>query len=242
MLSKIKNYFHDWTTYDYVFLTTAFLSTLLCTIIFKSSVISFFSSFLGIATALLSSKAKWYAYVVGIIQLVFYCLASYFSTNYGELLLSVVIVFPMYVYTLTTWKRNNDDKHNVVVNKLNVKEVTIVLLSQVALFFAYYFILKAFNTPLVIVATFSILTRTLAVYFMSRRSPLGYLSYITNDIISIVVWSIPLANGDLSYLPIIINFVLSLVNDINAIFRWRRLSKRQNENIKSETKTINENI
>lgn len=229
MLEKIKNYFKDWTTYDYVFLTTAFVSTLTCTIIFKSNVISFFASFLGILTALFSSKAKWYAYIVGIVQLVFYCTASYLSTNYGELLLSIIIVFPMYIYTLLTWKKNNDVNNNVVVNKLNKKEVIIVLASQFVLYFIYYFVLRAFNTPLVIVATFSILTRTLAVYFMSRRSPFGYLSYITNDIVSIVIWCIPLFNGDLSYLPIIINFVLSLVNDINAIFRWRRLSKIQNQ-------------
>ena len=50
---------------------------------------------------------------------------------------------------IISWLRHQDkEEDTVIISSLSKKEITIALLSQLVLFWIYYFILKAFNTDL----------------------------------------------------------------------------------------------
>ena len=50
----------------------------------------------------------------------------------------------------------------------------------------------------------------------------------------IVLWTIIVLNGGLSYLPTLINYVIFIVINISGVINWVKIKKQQNKNMKSE--------
>jgi hypothetical protein len=69
-------------------------------------------------------------------------------------------------------------------------------------------------------------TTFLAVYLTFRRSPYFALAYAANDVILIALWILA-AREDISYLSVIICFVMFLVNDLYGFVSWKRMEMRQ---------------
>ena len=59
-----------------------------------------------------------------------------------------------------------------------------------------------------------------------RRSPCFALAYAANDVVLIVLWTLA-AVEDISYLSVIICFVMFLVNDLYGFISWKRMEQRQ---------------
>ena len=90
----------------------------------------------------------------------------------------------------------------------------------------FYFILKEFGTANIVPSTFSITTSFIAVYLTFRRSPYFAFVYALNDIVLIVLWTLATIT-DISYLSVIICFVMFLFNDLYSFINWKRMQKRQ---------------
>ena len=97
------------------------------------------------------------------------------------------------------------------------------------LFGIYYFILKAFNTDLLVISTMSVVTSVLASYFEARRSELSLFCYIANDLVIITLWLIPIISGQIELISVLVGPILLLINDIYGSYNWRRLKKQQKE-------------
>ena len=78
----------------------------------------------------------------------------------------------------------------------------------------------------------SLITSAMAAYLMFRRCSYYALGYIANDIILIIMWSIVVVNGGISYLPIVINFCVFFINDIYGLIRWKLEEKKHYDNNK----------
>ena len=89
-----------------------------------------------------------------------------------------------------------------------------------------YFILDHFGTANMLPSTLSVTTSFIAVYLTFRRSPYFALAYAANDVVLIVMWTMA-AKEDISYLSVIICFVMFLVNDLYGFVSWKRMEKRQ---------------
>ena len=90
----------------------------------------------------------------------------------------------------------------------------------------FYFILKEFGTANILPSTVSITTSFVAVYLTFRRSPYFALIYALNDIVLIVLWTLATIT-DISYLSVIICFIMFLFNDLYSFINWKRMQKRQ---------------
>lgn len=129
---------------------------------------------------------------------------------------------------IISWLKNQDkDEDTVIISSLSKKEITIALLSQLILFWLYYFILKAFNTELLVISSISVVTSVLASYFEARRSELSLLCYVANDLVIITLWLIPIINGKNELISVLVGPILLLINDIYGSYNWRRLKKKQ---------------
>ena len=90
---------------------------------------------------------------------------------------------------------------------------------------AFYFILKYFKTPNLLVSTLSVLTSFTASFLLFFRNSYYALAYAANDIVLIVLWVLATIT-DISYLPMILCFTMFLINDLYGFFSWK---KRENE-------------
>ena len=94
----------------------------------------------------------------------------------------------------------------------------------------FYFILEHFNTANIVPSTISVTTSFLAVYLTFRRSPYFALAYAMNDVVLIVLWILA-SITDISYLSVVICFVVFFVNDMYGFISWKRMEKRQKLNM-----------
>ena len=58
------------------------------------------------------------------------------------------------------------------------------------------------------------------------RSPYYAIAYAGNDIVLIVLWVLA-SIQDISYLPMVLCFVMFFANDIYGFINWKRMRKRQ---------------
>ena len=174
------------------------------------------------------SKGKVESYFIGIISVFFYGIVSYNQGYYGELLITIFLTFPMMIIGIVSWLKHQDkDEDVVIISSLSKKEIVFAFSSQLILFWVYYFLLKAFNTDLLMISSLSIVTSVLATYFEARRSELSLFCYVANDLILITLWMIPIINGDTSLISVLIGPMLLLVNDIYGSYNWKRLKDIQ---------------
>lgn len=176
------------------------------------------------------SKGKVECYFVGFVSVFFYGIVSYNQGYYGELIITAFLTFPIMIIGIISWLRHQDkEEDTVIISSLSKKEITIALLSQLVLFWIYYFILKAFNTDLLVISTMSVVTSVLASYFEARRSELSLFCYIANDLVIITLWLIPIISGQIELISVLVGPILLLINDIYGSYNWRRLKNQQKE-------------
>ena len=94
----------------------------------------------------------------------------------------------------------------------------------------FYFVLRYFNTANLVPSTLSVTTSFIAVYLTFRRSPYFALAYAMNDVVLIVLWILA-SITDISYLSVVICFVVFFVNDMYGFINWRRMEKKQKMNM-----------
>ena len=226
----VKKYFEDWNKFEKSFLICGLLTSIISSIIFNGTVIDTLYTSLYLITALLMSKGKVECYFVGFVSVFFYGIVSYNQGYYGELIITAFLTFPIMIIGIISWLRHQDkEEDTVIISSLSKKEITIALLSQLVLFWIYYFILKAFNTDLLVISTMSVVTSFLASYFEARRSELSLFCYIANDLVIITLWLIPIISGQIELISVLVGPILLLINDIYGSYNWRRLKKQQKE-------------
>ena len=80
-------------------------------------------------------------------------------------------------------------------------------------------------------STVSVATSFLAAYMTFRRSAFYAVRYAANDIVLIALWIFATIK-DISYISVVICFVVFFVNDLYGFVNWLKISKRQSAEIK----------
>lgn len=231
-MRKLKAYFSDWTKFELGFLITGLTTSILSSIMFNGNVVDTLYTSSYLITALLMAKGKVECYLVGFVSVFFYGIVSYNQGYYGELLITMLLTFPIMVIGIRSWLKHQDEEDDVVmINSLSKKEILVAFVSQVPLFWFYYFILKMFNTDLLTISSLSVVTSVLASYFEARRSELSLFCYIANDFVIITLWLIPIIGGSTDLIPVLVGPLLLLVNDVYGSFNWRKMKAKQKEKV-----------
>ena len=85
----------------------------------------------------------------------------------------------------------------------------------------FYHILVSLNTPNILLSTISITTSFLAAALTMLRSSYYALGYAANDVVLIVLWVLASIENP-AYLPVVLNFVIFLLNDLYGFRCWKK--------------------
>lgn len=186
------------------------------------------ASLVGVTSLIFNAKGNPVGQALMIIFSLLYGIISYRFSYYGEMVTYLGMTAPMALFALISWLRNpyKGNRAEVAVNRLGAVEWLIMLILSALVTVAFYFILAHFGTANMLPSTLSVTTSFIAVYLTFRRSPYFALAYATNDIVLIVLWILA-STQDISYLSVMICFVLFLVNDIYGFISWRKMERRQ---------------
>ena len=186
------------------------------------------ASLIGTTSLIFNAKGNPIGQALMIVFSLLYGVISYTFSYFGEMITYLGMTGPMALFALISWLRNpyNGNHAEVTVNRLGKWELVLMYVLAAVVTFGFYFILDHFGTANMIPSTLSVTTSFLAVYLTFRRSPYFALAYAANDVVLIVLWTLA-ALEDISYLSVIICFVMFLVNDLYGFVSWKRMEKRQ---------------
>lgn len=194
----------------------------------KDGYITLAASLVGTTALIFNAKGNPLGPFLCIIFSVLYGIISYSFAYYGELLTYVAMSAPMSAWALISWMRNPHakGKAEVKVNSVSKKEMILLFALTPIVTVAFYFILNAFGTANIIPSTISVATSFMAVYLTARRSPYFALAYAANDVVLIILWTLA-AFKDISYVSVIVCFIIFLINDTYSFISWQKMKKRQ---------------
>ena len=196
-------------------------------VVAPDNVLTYIASLIGVTALIFVAKGFVLGQILSVVFAVFYGIISFHFKYYGEMITYVFMTAPMSIMSMISWIKNPyKDTLEVTVNKINKKQVLIVLILSIIVTIVFYFILKALNTANLIFSTISITTSFIAVSLTFLRSPYYALGYATNDIVLIILWSLA-SIQDISYIPMIMCFVMFLVNDLYGLINWKKMQKKQ---------------
>ena len=190
------------------------------------------ASLIGVTSLIFNAKGNPFGQLLMVVFSILYGIISFSFAYYGEMITYLGMTGPMALFALISWLRNpyKGKKSEVAVNRINGKEIVFMLVLTVAVTVIFYFILSYFNTANILPSTLSVTTSFIAVYLTFRRNPYFALAYAANDVVLIILW-VMAAMTDISYISVIICFIVFLVNDIYGFLSWLRMEKRQNSDI-----------
>ena len=188
------------------------------------------ASLIGVTSLIFNAKGNPIGQGLMVVFSLLYGMISCRFAYYGEMVTYLGMTGPMALFALIAWLRNpyKGNKAEVAVNRLRTGEWIAALTLTVVVTVAFYFILDYFGTANMLPSTLSVTTSFIAVYLTFRRSPFFALAYAANDLVLIVLWILA-AMEDVSYLSVMICFVLFLVNDVYGYISWRKMEQRQME-------------
>lgn len=229
-MKRLLNYF---TKFEIGLWTSSVLLILVSFCIFdRENYLTLLASLIGATFLIFNAKGNPIGQLLTMVFGLLYAIISYEYAYYGEMITYMGMTFPMAFIALVSWLRNpyKDNKSEVKVNRLSKKEIPFMISLTLVVTVIFYFVLKYFNTANLIPSTISITTSFLAVYLTFRRSPFFALAYAMNDLVLIILWVLA-SITDISYLSVVICFVVFFVNDMYGFISWKQMEKRQELNM-----------
>ena len=186
------------------------------------------ASMVGATSLIFNAKGNPIGQALMILFSLLYGLISYTFSYFGEMITYLGMTGPMALFALITWLRNpfGGNRAEVAVNRLKPFENYLMIVLTTVVTIGFYFILEAFDTANIIPSTLSVATSFIAVYLTFRRSPYFALAYAANDVVLIVLWAMA-SLENITYISVLICFVMFLFNDLYGFVNWKRMEKRQ---------------
>ena len=193
----------------------------------RSSWITLLASLIGVTSLIFAAKGHPAAQAMAIVFALLYGAISWGFAYYGEMITYLGLTGPMALAAFISWIRNPfaKGKAEVKVNHIHRGEVLFMFILTAVVTVVFYFVLDFFNTANLIPSTVSVTTSFLAVYLTFRRNRFFAVAYAANDIVLIILWSLA-ALTDISYISVVVCFVIFFVNDIYGFVSWSAMRKR----------------
>ncbi len=197
----------------------------------RANYLTLVASVIGVTSLIFNAKGNPFGQLLMVLFSILYGIISYTFCYYGEMITYLGMTGPMAAFALVAWLRHpyQGNRAEVAVNQLRRREICWMLLLSAAVTVLFYFILDHFQTANLLPSTLSVTTSFIAVYLTFRRSPYFALAYAANDIVLIILWALA-AVENITYISVIICFVMFLVNDLYGFISWRKMEKRQIKN------------
>ena len=209
-----------------------FLSVITITVSFllfdRENYLTLVASLIGVTSLIFNAKGNPFGQLLMVVFSILYGMISYSFSYYGEMITYMGMTGPVAFFALVTWLRNpyKGKKSQVKVNTISRGEVVFTIVLTAAVTVLFYFILEYFNTANLFFSTVSVTTSFAAVYLTFRRSPYFALIYALNDIVLIILW-VYASLSDITYLSVVICFLMFLINDIYGFLSWIKMEKKQ---------------
>lgn len=186
------------------------------------------SALVGVTSLIFAAKGNVWAQFLMIAFSIFYGIISFRFHYWGEMITYLGMTLPMAVWSAITWIRNpsKGNENEVEIQSLNHKHIVALTISTIIVTGIFYYILVWLDTPNIIFSTLSIITSFVAASLTMLRSPYYAMGYAANDVVLIVLWVLASLENP-AYIPVVVNFVIFLLNDMYGFVSWKKRELQQ---------------
>ena len=193
-------------------------------------VLTLIASLIGVTALIFLAKGYVIGQVLCIIFAIFYGIISFYFKYYGEMLTYLCMTAPVAFASLISWIRHPyKDYGEVEVSRVTKKHKVLLVVYTILVTAIFYFVLSALDNANLFFSVISVSTSFVASYLTYLRSPYYALGYAANDIVLIILWILASAEN-ISYIPMVMCFVMFLANDLYGFYNWKRIQIRQLNN------------
>ena len=175
---------------DLLLILVGIITITVTSIIFHSQWYIILNTILGLLCVFTQAKGKVITQFLGLGYFGFYTYISYTQKFYGEALIYLLIMIPMYLYGVIHWLANRDKKDNVVIVRSNLSKLEWLIAGMCILLITpiIYVILDLLNTSKVFISTLSFVSLLPSVYLLIRRCKWNQVAFLINDLIVPILW------------------------------------------------------
>ncbi len=225
----LKRILHYFTRFEkLLWLGSCILVTLCFFLGAERDYLTLIATLTGITALIFVAKGNVAGQLLTILFSLFYAVISLRFHYYGEMITYLGMTAPIALLSTISWLRNpyQAGKSEVRVAAITAKKGIVLFLLTTLVTIAFYFILRYFHTANLIMSTISVFTSFLASSLMFLRSPYYAVAYGGNDVVLVILWILATIENP-AYFPMILCFLIFLVNDIYGFISWRRMLVRQ---------------
>lgn len=190
------------------------------------------ASLIGATALIFVAKGEVLGQILTVVFSIFYGVISFKFRYFGELITYVGMTAPIALMSAVSWLKNPYKKgeSEVKIAKLTKGKIILMIVLTAVTTFVFYFILRYFNTANLFFSTVSVATSFSASYLMLFRSPYYAVAYAANDVVLIILWVLASVTN-IKYVPMVICFVIFLVNDLFGFINWQKRKKQQRNTV-----------
>lgn len=199
-------------------------------------VISAIGSLMGVVSSICSANGKIITFLFGLIDVSLYAVACFYGHKYGNAILHVLYFVPMQFVGFWQWKKRGNDKSgsSVKARRLTPKQWAMYMSFFMAGAIVAYLILARFDKSAadtfiktaVLLDVLPLMCNIIGQLLMSMAYMDQWIFWIGVNITSVIMWSTSLKGSADSYALIyVIKYSFYLLNSINGLRIWLRLSK-----------------
>ncbi len=225
---KLRNPFKLFTKFDYILWGASAVVVALSFLLSpERDALTLIASVIGVSALIFIAKGHVVGQLLIVAFAVLYGIVSIKFKYYGEAITYLGMSAPIAICSIISWIRHPYGKTSQVeVRAITWRHFLGVSLACVGVTVAFFFILKYLGTQNLIFSTLSVATSFFAASLSFFRSPYYAIAYSANDLVLIALWALATIQS-VSYLPMILCFVMFLINDIHGFLCWRKMQKSQ---------------
>ncbi len=194
----------------------------------RMDIITLSATVIGVTSLIFTAAGNVFGQILMVVFSFLYAVTSFEYRYYGEMVTYLGMTMPIAAISVYTWLKNpsEQEKNTVKIRRMRRAEISVMSGLTVVVTCIFYFILKMLATPNLMLSTLSVVTSFIAVYLTMYRNAYYALAYAANDVVLIILWI--LASADkMIYFPMVICFVMFLINDIYGFISWKIREKKQ---------------
>lgn len=227
-------FFKSFTLFEILFLSISLIAVITVSIVCKSDGLSIAYSIVAIFTVFAFSKGVFIAPLYQVATSIIYATQSYYNGLYGELIKDACILAPFYIVTMVIWVLNKKKNKEIQITTIGWKEWLCIIACALVLIVPVYFGLQALNTKYLYLSIPAFILPLVSVYLVSRRSVFQFVSFLLQNIVGILLWLMPIFQGEpggIELLPVAVSFGIFIINNSYGLWNWTRKYKAQKQGL-----------
>lgn len=221
---------YDWFLIVGVIVTNALYSIMTGTL----DVLGSIAGITGVLCVVLVAKGSILNYVFGLVNVSLYAYISYKASLYGDAALNALYYVPMQFIGWWQWRRRGaavseaeagDNGVQVKARRFTWNQRAILFICCAVAVVAVGFVLRYFGDPQPFKDSTTTVLSIVAQALMALAFMEQWMLWIVTNIVSVVMWCICVSRGEAHAGVMVIMWAFYLLNSINGLRVWKRLSK-----------------